>query len=170
MVEKVYLDLDGVFADFDQAIRDYVDPLFIDGHIDNKMMWPIFEKVPNLFYNLKVIDGSLELYHRLKHLNPIILTAVPIPRGNLVTAKQDKARWVRENISEDIPIICVNSWKYKVQYANNWRPGNEFNSPHNLLIDDMKRNIDMWKLYGGLGIVHKNAEETLAMCDIMEVK
>lgn len=31
-----------------------------------------------------------------------------------------------------------------------------------ILIDDLEKNIEAWESYGGTGILHKRAEETIA--------
>jgi hypothetical protein len=63
-----------------------------------------------------------------------------------------KVRWCKDYfniVGEDV--ITVKDRRNKYKFA---RPGY-------VLIDDMARNVEPWVNMGGIGIVHKNAEETI---------
>jgi len=42
-------------------------------------------------------------------------------------------------------------------------------SEGSILIDDLQSNIDAWEAYGGTGILHKDAEETMTILERMGV-
>jgi hypothetical protein len=37
----------------------------------------------------------------------------------------------------------------------------KFAAPNHILIDDMEKNITAWEAAGGIGILHKNATDTI---------
>lgn len=152
---KIFLDLDGVMANFDKFLRDC--NISKETAANDKSLWKELGKYYNLFYHLDLMPGSLKLVTMLQHHDIEVLTALPIPTGNLATAAEDKRRWVYENISMQIKVNTVvggkNKWKWLLE------------NPGSVLIDDYVRNIDLWKEHGGIGILHRSVEGTLLQCE-----
>ena len=142
---KVFLDLDGVFADFHGAVVKHTgtDTWSIES-------WKILDRVPNLFLHLDVLPGSQDGFKEIVEIcraygsEVQILTALPIPTHSLVTAPKDKITWVRKNLCQNIQVNCSAGWRNKISWVE----------PKAILIDDMRRNIEMWNDHGGEGIVH----------------
>lgn len=148
----IYLDLDGVFADFQGAIVKHTG---INNYKDDpKGVWEKLEKVPYLFRTLDPIPGSKDLFDAIvkKHgeHNVQMLTALPLLTGLLTTAAYDKTQWVRTHLSETIVVNCSKGWREKT----NWCSGGD------ILIDDMQRNIIEWEQAGGTGVHHVCNEST----------
>lgn len=151
----VYLDLDGVFADYKQGFREV---LGIEYHDEPKQAWTTLDKVPQLFSRLKPLPGALSLFSSILSLvskyndSCAILTALPRVTNELHSAAADKRQWVATNLSTNIRTIVVPGWQYKQFYCRNML---------DILIDDSPRNIKAWELVGGKGILHKS---NLTLC------
>ena len=157
-IRQIYLDLDGVFVDF-QSIVDTLFGKGIEyGDIPAKVFWKTVEKIPHLFLNLNQIPGSSGVFKYVTmiekaypNIKVSVLTSIPIPTGNLATATADKEHWVKRNLSPTIPVICVTGGIKKAKYA----------TQQSLLIDDLPQNIEAFSTAGGMVIQHKSPAETL---------
>jgi hypothetical protein len=146
---KVYLDVDGVFADFDKKIAEIAP-----GHLRmSNEIWEPISKVPNFFATLELMHESLELINILKDYDLEFLTALPRPTGLLYTADSDKRHWLREHVSKTIPINTVEGGVNKVRWLKE--------HPGSILIDDYQRNIDLWEEHGGIGILFTTVPATI---------
>lgn len=151
----VYSDLDGVHTDFyGQAARiigqDYKTMKGADA-------WIILDKVPHLFRDLAPLGDSAELWEGLKaftaehHIELSILSAMPRLTSELVTVPQDKFEWVRTHLSGTVRVNLIENGRSKAAFAN----------PRAILIDDLERNVDEWRMAGGIGILHTSAAQSL---------
>lgn len=150
---KIFLDVDGVFADFDGRMRELVGEYKQHGN----EIWEPIGKIDNFFYKLDMLPGCLKLVTMLQHHDLEFLTALPIPTGKLVTADADKRKWLAEHVSRKIKVNTVIGGKNKALYLKD--------HPRAILIDDYKRNIDVWHNAGGFGILHTSVENTLSICN-----
>lgn len=149
---QIYLDLDGVFADFFTFSR-YL--LGFDYHENPKLFWEKVSKVPRFFQTLNKMDGSQEIYELVRDFKPKILTALPILTGELITAPEDKRVWVHNHISPELEVITTKNWSYKKEYA----VGDD--GCPNILVDDSYRNIVDWQVNGGVGVYHTSVSGTV---------
>ena len=145
---QIYLDLDGVFADFDGGFKK------ITGHlpkeVSKKVLWSSIYKADHFFFNLEVVPESKELWDHVKKTNPKFLTGLP----SSVEGRDDKVRWVHTHYGKEYEVIVLPK-KDKRKYA----------APNAILIDDRHDNISEWKADGGIGIYHKdgtNFDSTIA--------
>lgn len=155
-MKKLYLDLDGVFADFDGKMDSLLgDTWRVD--INEKQMWDEIRKIPHFFSHLQLMQGSLGLFHFLQLTDygkdMEFLTACPRPEGTLATARDDKINWVRENVTWEHTVNTVVGGKNKPQFLKE--------NPGAILIDDYKRNIKLWEEAGGIGILHRDVGTTI---------
>ena len=79
-----------------------------------------------------------------------ILTATGNVNRQRVAA--DKHTWIRKNVDSDVLVTCTIKGKHKAVFAK----------PNHVLIDDRLENIKAWNMAGGVGILHKNAQETIS--------
>lgn len=148
---RIFLDLDGVLADFFLRARDL---LGCDYHsLPPAEAWRALSEIPHLYLTLAVLPDAHRLYAVLSPLGDrlSILTAIPLPTGYLVTAAADKRQWVAENISPSLPVHTVAGGENKRLFA----------SPGDILIDDSERNIRAWESVGGIGVLHTELATTL---------
>lgn len=156
-VEKIYFDMDGVLANFEKGIKDLCGLELHDQEKDNlqadEKMWKAVRENDHFYAHLELMPGSKKLFDTLYERygdRCEILTAIPKKERGVVTAEEDKTNWVREKLSEHIPVQIV----YKEQ-KKDYCTGKGC-----ILIDDYVRNIEEWKACGGTGILFTNAEET----------
>lgn len=146
----IYLDLDGVFADFKKRFKEIVH---FDYETDPAGAWKRLDQVDHLFLTLEPFPYAHEMFTIIQSygVETKMLTALPRTTGKLNTAAADKTAWVRQHLSSTIEVICTDGWSGKAAYAH----------PAAILIDDMQRNIDAWRAAGGVGIRHTSQEDTL---------
>lgn len=149
-INKIWLDLDGVFADFQSAFELHCGFPY---YSDPKKAWSILENVNRLFLSLHPLNGAKEFYEEVKSFGVDIefLTALPQLTGKLHTAPLDKRLWVTSNLDPKVEVTCVANWSCKKNFAK----------PNEILIDDSQRNIDQWVSSGGIGILHRDNKTTL---------
>ena len=156
---EVFLDMDGVLADFDAAAMvalntdDIHKFQFVWG--DDKF-WEGLHKNPNFFYDIPVMKDATKLLWAVRHKKVAVLTALP----KTADTKTDfqKRRWIADNIGMGLPVItCLT--KDKPLFCN----------PNSVLIDDRAVNKERWERAGGRYIVHENANSTIAQLECMGV-
>jgi 5'(3')-deoxyribonucleotidase len=150
----LYLDMDGVVADFDEyAARTLGLPPSSGIYPDeawyqlasNQRLYRDLIKTP---YADQLVDECIDLA-ATKEYNLLFLTAVP--KGNDVKwAFYDKVIWA-QNYFPGIPVHFGPFSKNKWQHCQ----------PGDILIDDRLSNIEEWKVAGGIAIHHTNIEATL---------
>ena len=85
----IYLDLDGVFADFNGAVQKHCPGLIYQQH--SKQIWQVLETIPNFFSTLNPLPNP-EIYDDVARTGVDVqfLTALPRATGYLKTAQRDK--------------------------------------------------------------------------------
>lgn len=159
LIEKIYFDLDGVFADFDRGLDELCDfkPIPINDYHEPSYKlekWNRINKVQDFFLKLKLMPRAKEffdiIYSRYKD-RVEILTGLPKPVHNVRFAKENKILWVKKMLSEHVVVNTVYS-EEKVKYCQ----GSGY-----ILVDDLEKTIKSWNAAGGVGILHKNIDETM---------
>ncbi len=160
LVEKIYFDLDGVLADFERGVKEIcglIPPLqngkhHKPGHDDE--MWERIKKTKHFYDYLELMPKAKELfdvvYGRYGERCEI-LTGIPKPKRGIENAGEDKIKWGRRLLSEEI-VVNIVLREEKPQFCK---------GKGCVLIDDMQRNIRDWNANGGTGIVYTSAEDTI---------
>ncbi len=143
----IYCDLDGVLADFNQTFKDLTGNF--PHEVSRHDLWKKVEATPNYWVKLDLIPDAPDLMLHLSKYPYQILTGLPM--NGYHKAEIEKCQWVRKYVSSDIKIICCLS-KDKSLYCK----------AGDILIDDFEPNIHRWVKAGGIGILHKNAADTIA--------
>lgn len=146
-VNTLYLDLDGVLADFDKFIHNRMGEIFPQNqNVDDSRMWNYINKVDRFFYRLEPTPYAYRLFNLALSVadNVEILTALPSKVGVTPTAREDKIEWVRKHFSKTIKVNFGPYSKDKWKHAK----------PSDILIDDRTDNISSWNRAGGIGILH----------------
>lgn len=144
---RIYLDLDGVMADFD-AHFPATFGLDHRGMADDAM-WSTINAHPSYFRDMPPCPGAVEFFAAVAHLDPIVLTACP--RSNYAHVARQKRAWVREHLSTSIMILPVMGGRFKPLFMH---------APGDILIDDWRKNTDAWEDEGGVAILHRSFEDT----------
>ena len=159
-VGKIYFDMDGVLADFSKGVRELcgMEPSDPSGETDVAMdseMWTRIREAEHFYNKLELMPGAKEMFDRLweKYGDKCeILTGVPKPERGIPKAGDDKTAWVRRLLSKDIEVNIVRRAE-KIGKCT---------GPETILIDDLEKTIREWREHGGTGILHTDAETTLA--------
>lgn len=149
--EKVYLDVDGVFADFWGFVKTHIPDA---DTLPNDEVWKRLEMIDHLFLKLPVIEKSIPMLDVLYNSfgdRIEFLTACPKYKTNQ-NVKLDKLAWLRENIPYNIPVNVVDDKSQKRAFCR---------TPRDILVDDYIKNVNDWKSVGGIGILHRSPEETI---------
>jgi len=174
-MSKVYLDMDGVLADFDKALIENGISLFKDSRLlkqeVSKKDWTKEEldrdsKVhhlmsqPGFFRNLEMMTGADQLW--VTAGKPIVLTARPKNDESAHRVCKEKREWIEEyfgQIPEDRFICCLRSEKSFYASTSMTRYTGE---PHpNILVDDLEWNCLEWKEAGGIAIHFKTMDQAI---------
>lgn len=144
----VFLDCDGVLADFDAHGLEYfgMPPREAEKQLGAKEFWGRLEAHGDFYRSMPLMADAIALYEGVKHLSPTILTGCP--KGNW--AQGQKVAWAAEHFP-GVPIITCRSAD-KRDYAK----------PGDVLIDDWPQHRHRWIEMGGHFIVHHYAESSLA--------
>ena len=150
MIKKIYFDMDGVLADFNRGVIELAHSEPIDQSHENEekttALWDAIRKVDSFYYKLKPLNNAIEVFNEVRNKYPSkveILSAIPKPKRNIVGAKEDKIKWVKKYLGEDVVVNIV----YKEE-KKNFCLGKEY-----VLIDDLDKNINDWISSGGSGIL-----------------
>lgn len=152
----LYLDMDGVVADFDEyAYRTLGLPPSEGVYPED--VWVKLAANPRIYRDLVKTPYADDLVHFCKEYchkheyNLKFLSAVP--KGNDVPwSFYDKVNWAREYYPT-IPVFFGPFSKDKWQRCE----------PGDILIDDRVSNITAWMSKGGRGILHRKYDTTIAM-------
>jgi len=151
----VYVDMDGVLADFDQGVYNITGTS--PDTISEEELWNAINEYgkSKFFSELPWMSGSKEMWNFITNnfLKVKILSALgKSDKGNNQTA-QGKTAWLRHNLPSlrESDIILVENKHRKRHYS---RPGD-------IIIDDTPVVIQEWIKKGGIGILHVSATGTI---------
>lgn len=71
-ISVIYIDMDGVLADFDRGITElcHIEKHDQEDHDEMKIdaMWNAVRKVPHFYDRLEPMPGALEMFDEIKHI------------------------------------------------------------------------------------------------------
>lgn len=145
---QIFLDCDGVLADFDSAAERILGqpPRQAEDALGTQEFWRRIRATKDFFLNLPLTRDATELYQSVSHLQPIILTGCP--RGGW--AEEQKKAWAELHFP-GVPLITCLS-KDKCRHIRN---------PGDILVDDYLRYKAQWERAGGVFIHHSSARESI---------
>ena len=167
MIGKIYFDMDGVLADFDRGVLELCgfkpqEQYGERSEEEDNRMWEHIRKVEHFYDKLEPMPGALEMFKKLyeKYGDRCeILTGIPKPKRGILTAGEDKTVWAHRLLSKDLVVNIV----YREQKKKFCKGKDE------VLIDDHPGNIASWREFGGTGILHVSAEDTIGQLREMEI-
>ena len=155
---KIFFDMDGVLADFNRGVIElcHMQPQDQENEDEEytNSLWSAVRDVDHFYDRLEMMPGAKKLFDnamKISNGNCEILTGIPKPKRGIITAGEDKIKWVRRLLSPDIKVNIV----YKEE-KKNFCTGRDC-----ILIDDLAANISAWNTAGGTGILYSNAEQVM---------
>lgn len=150
---KIYLDMDGVVADFNKFASDFLGrEVHWEAKDLNEEEWKRLGAVENMYFKLPLIEGATKLVALAKSFSTRFdvefLTAIPRVTS-VPSAGQDKIDWVNKYF----PGMKVNFGPYSRDKQNWARPGY-------ILVDDKRQNVEQWAEKGGIAVYHEGDFET----------
>lgn len=145
---QLYLDCDGVLADFERAATELfgAPPREFEKRHGLPEFWKRLSRHPDFYGSLPLIPDAMALFEAVRHLRPVILTG--LPRGDW--AAPQKVRWAAQHFPGTKIITCLAA--HKSRHA---RDGD-------ILVDDMPKYRQLWEKAGGTFVHHRNAKTTIA--------
>tara|TARA_B100000900_G_scaffold299837_1_gene258394 strand:- start:138 stop:692 length:555 start_codon:yes stop_codon:yes gene_type:complete len=147
MFKEIYLDLDGVLADFFSEWKNITGRNWweLDNNLaaiqkirDEKNFWLKLPLLSNSLKLLKILKDNNQLYHILSS-----------PLQNDQNCISQKKKWVKNMLKFYPPQKVIISSEKEIYAKDN------LGLP-NVLIDDFGVNIKRWENNGGIGIKHKD--------------
>jgi hypothetical protein len=147
MARQLYLDCDGVLADFDKGATAILGlhPRAFEKRHGIGRFWAKLASAPDFYFSLPLLPDAMRLYEAVRHLDPIILTG--LPRGNW--AADQKHRWAAEHFP-GVRIITTMA-----------RDKRDHAKEGDVLVDDQLKHRHLWEEAGGIFIHHKDAESSI---------
>src|SRR5215213_5861962 len=144
---RLFLDADGVLADFDEGARRVLGmyPRAFEAKHGRGTFWKRLASAKNFYGTLPEMPDARLLFDAMKHLKPAILTGLPL--GNW--AAPQKINWAAEHFP-GVPIItCMARDKHKHMHRGD------------VLVDDRETHRAAYEAAGVIFVHHKSAEESL---------
>ena len=147
MQRQLFLDCDGVLADFDKGATAVLGmkPRAFEQRHGLGRFWAKLASTPDFYFGLPLLPGATRLFEAVRHLDPVILTGLPL--GNW--AAEQKVRWAARHFPGTRIITCMA------------RDKRDHSVPGDVLVDDQLRHAGRWEETGGIFIHHKDVDDTL---------
>ena len=146
---KLFLDCDGVLADFDSGARVVLggmNPAQFEQRHSKREFWKRLANTPGFYATLPMMPDAQALFDAVEHLRPTILTGLPLGTW----AAPQKVEWAERHFPGTPIITCMA--REKVRYM----------TKGDVLVDDREDHRSKWEDAGGIFITHKNAERSIA--------
>ena len=144
---QLFLDCDGVLADFEKgaAAALGMHPKAFEKRHGVGRFWAKLAKAPDFYFGLPLLPGATELFDAVKHLDPIILTGLPI--GNW--AADQKVRWAARHFPGTKIITTLAADK------------RDHCGTGDVLVDDNLKYRHLWQAAGGIFVHYQGVEQAL---------
>lgn len=152
---QIYCDMDGVLIDFDTPLKKLTGGLLWNDAVKKYGLEELWRRINaggvEWWSDLSWAQDGHQLWNFIKDKNPIILTAgATSMTGD--RAERGKKIWCARELGNSFEVIVADHGKDKKYWA----------APNHILIDDLEENIRAWRSRGGIGILHRNATQTIA--------
>jgi len=144
----IFLDCDGVLADFDAgAARVFgMPPRAFERRFGLKRFWARLASEPDFYNTLDLLPDAMELFEAVRSKYPVILTG--LPRG--AWAEPQKRRWAERHFP-GVEVITTSA-ALKREHCH----------PGDALVDDRDKYRHLWEGAGGIFVHHRNAAASIA--------
>jgi len=145
---QLFVDCDGVLADFEEGAREMLgmSPSAYESRYGKRAFWRQVARTKDFYARLPLMADARILFDAVAHLHPIILTGLPL--GDW--AAPQKVRWADEHFPGTHIITCMARDKYRHMKGAD------------VLVDDRADHRDKWEAAGGIFVHHKDARSSLS--------
>ena len=153
-ITKIYLDMDGVIADFNKRYKELykIEPKEADTYKTFDKFFTMFI-AERQFATLNLMPDAIELINYLRSLKvPTEILSSTSSEKRDAEIREQKIEWLN-NQNIEFPVNLVPGKRFKRDFSNS----------NSLLIDDTPQNIDQWRVEGGIGILHTDAITTIGI-------
>lgn len=142
---SLFLDLDGVLADFDRGVRAVTGKA--PEELPTKVMWRELSRHKDFYGTLEFMHDGQELWRFCAPFDPTILTGLPLGSW----ASEQKRRWVAHMLGPHVTVItCMARDKHRHAH------------PGAVLVDDREKAREPWEAAGGTFVLHTGARTSIA--------
>jgi hypothetical protein len=150
-MHSLFVDLDGVLADFETGVRDATG--LLPHEQKPAHMWRLLARTPGFYEHLAWMPDGRELWAAVTAAQPKILTGLPLGWW----AEPQKRAWCARELGPDVPVFaCMSRAKARVAREHAPEPAIP------VLIDDRESLRDAWEAMGGIFIHHTGASTSIA--------
>jgi hypothetical protein len=144
----IFLDCDGVLADFDAGARRVfgMEAREYERRYGLKRFWAALAADRDFFETLDLLPDAMTLYAAVRDHQPVILTG--LPRGPW--AEPQKRRWAARHFP-GVKVITTSA-ALKREHCH----------PGDALVDDRDKYRHLWEQAGGVFIHHRSAVDSVA--------
>jgi hypothetical protein len=155
---KIYLDMDGVVADFEQRFKDLsgMGPREFESKYGKNEFWDFIDEKHKVGFwvGIPPMEGAKQLVDYVSKHDYVMLTAPSIKKQS----RLGKALWIRNHTGDIFPskptvIFKAAKEKHKVKPSL---------TEKDILIDDKASTIDNWNAAGGTGILYTSANQAIS--------
>jgi len=156
---KIYLDMDGVVADFDKRFTDLagMSPNEFEAKYGKDLFWDFIDEGDNkvrFWVGIPPMEGAKRLVDYVSKHNYVMLTAPSIKKQS----RLGKLLWIRNHTGDIFPskpkvIFKAAKEKHLVKPSL---------TEKDILIDDKASTIDNWNAAGGTGILYQSAPQVIS--------
>ena len=135
-MSTIYLDMDGVVADFDKAILSHYPDLkneAIPYHLREEIVEAICRKKQNFFQHLPPIEGAIESIKKLISLNKFDIYFLSTPMWSVPESFTDKRVWLENHYGDLVKKRLILSHRKDLQIG------------HFLIDDRIKNGVENFK-------------------------
>mgnify|MGYP000689697843 FL=1 len=152
---KIYVDMDGVVADFDKRFKDLsgMSPSDYEAKNGKNAFWDFIDVKHKLAFwvGIPPMSDAQSLMDYVSKHDYEMLTAPSIKKESLMGKGLWIRNWAKKGLFPSKPKVNYKPAKNKHHFA----------APNHILIDDKQSTIDSWNAAGGIGILHTSAGNTI---------
>ena len=152
---KIYVDMDGVVADFDKRFTDLsgMSPSEFESKNGKNAFWDFIDVKHKLAFwvGIPPMSDAQSLMDYVSKHDYEMLTAPSIKKESLMGKGLWIRNWAKKGLFPSKPKVNYKPAKNKHHFA----------APNHILIDDKQSTIDSWNAAGGIGILHTSAGNTI---------